>query len=171
MHSSRCCSCYCLHKGQLPFSYCLWWRSIALLVHCLLKVWWCSGRPIKPQSQPSPCTQEPSPLKCLSAETGICTQTQGKMWEILPRKPRIAQFGDIFPFNAFLKRLNLLTRKQASTILQIWCWHFPLNAYLHKINKVDSSRCPACDKDQEGLSPPETINHFVFNCMAHLVAR
>ena len=93
------------------------------------------------------------------------------MWEILPRKPRITQFEDVFPFNVFLKRLNLLTQKQASTILQIQCGHFPLNTYLHKINKVDSSRCPACDKDQEGLSSPETINHFVFDCMAHLVAR
>ena len=28
-----------------------------------------------------------------------------------------------------------------------------------------------CDKDQRGISPPETINHFIFDCMAHLEAR
>ena len=121
-----------------------------------------------------PRTQEPSPLKCLSAETGIRTQTLGEMGRDVGNLAQKAQNCTIwrrFPFNAFLKRLNLLTRKQASTILQIRCGHFPLNAYLHKINKADSSRCPARDEDQEGLSLPEAINHFVFDCTVHLVAR
>jgi ribonuclease HI len=92
-------------------------------------------------------------------------------WNTSSRKTRLAQFGDVFPFNAFIDRLNSLTRKQSSTILQIRCGHFPLNTYLHKINKIESNRCQACDADQEGLSPPETINHYVFECEAYNEAR
>ena len=93
------------------------------------------------------------------------------MWESSPRRARIAQFGEAFPFSAFLKRLDSLTRKQSSTILQIRCGHFPLNAYLHRINKADSDRCNACYNDEEFISYPETINHFIFDCQAHYEAR
>lgn len=86
------------------------------------------------------------------------------------RRPRIAQFGEEFPFGAFLNRLSLLTRKQSSLILQIRCGHFPLNA-LQKINKSDSNMCPACLNKQEGYSLVETINHFIFDCEAHIEAR
>ena len=40
-------------------------------------------------------------------------------WATSPRKPRMAQFGDEFPFSTFLKRLYTLTRKQSSLLLQI----------------------------------------------------
>ena len=92
-----------------------------------------------------------------------------KMWDTSLRKPRITQLGGSFLFSAFLNSLSLLTRKQSSLILQLQFGHFPLNIYLHKINKVDSNRCQACD--EEGISPPETINHFIFECPAHNIAR
>jgi ribonuclease HI len=92
-------------------------------------------------------------------------------WDASPRKTRLVQFGEVFPYTAFIGRVNMLTRKQSSLILQIRCGHFPLNAYLHKINKVESNRCQACDVDQEELSPPGTINHFIFECEAHAEAR
>ena len=93
------------------------------------------------------------------------------MWNTSPRKPRLDQLGGTFPFSAFLKKLNLLTRKQSSIILQIRCGHFPLNAYLYKINKAESNRCQACIEHHEGGSPPESINHFLFDCPAHHEAR
>lgn len=65
----------------------------------------------------------------------------------------------------------MLTRKQSSIILQLRCGHFPLNNYLHRINKIDSNRCQACAEQLEGISPPETINHFIFDCPAYTVAR
>ena len=34
----------------------------------------------------------------------------------------------------------------------------PLNAYLYKIKKVDSARCPACGASHE------TINHLILEC-------
>ena len=94
-----------------------------------------------------------------------------EMWNASPRKTRLAQFGEVFPFNAFIDRLNMLTRKQSSIILQMRCGHFPLNTYLHKINRAESNRCLACDVDQEGLSPPETLNHYIFECEAYTEAR
>ena len=93
------------------------------------------------------------------------------LWNASPRRPRIAQFGEEFPFSAFLKRLSLLTRKQSSLILQIRSGHFPLNPYLHKINKIDSNTCQACYDEEDDYSPAETINHFIFDCTAHNVAR
>ena len=92
-------------------------------------------------------------------------------WNTSPRKPRLDQFGGTFPFGAFLKKLNSLTRKQSSIILQLRCGHFPLNAYLHKISKVESSRCQACAEHQEDDPPPESINHFLFDSPAHHDAR
>ena len=92
-------------------------------------------------------------------------------WATSPRKPRMAQFGDEFPFSTFLKRLYTLTRKQSSLLLQIRCGHFPLNAYLHRVNKSETERCHACADEWEGLPPRETINHYLFDCPAHNEAR
>ena len=93
------------------------------------------------------------------------------LWDTSPRKTRIAQFGEDFPFSAFLKRLDLLTRKQSSIILQLRCGHFPLNVYLHRIGKSETNSCQACLDDEEGQAHPETINHFIFDCPAYKEAR
>jgi ribonuclease HI len=93
------------------------------------------------------------------------------VWNTSLRRPRIAQFKEDFPFSAFLKRLSLLTRKQSSLILQIRSSHFPLNPYLHKINKIDSNTCQACYNEEDDFSPIESINHFIFDCTAHNAAR
>ena len=92
-------------------------------------------------------------------------------WNTSPRKPRIAQFGDSFPYSAFLKKVYSLTRKQSSLILQIRCGHFPLNAYLHRISKSDTDKCQACENNQEDVPPAETINHYIFDCPSHTDAR
>ena len=94
-----------------------------------------------------------------------------KRWDTSPRKPRITQLGGSFPYSAFLKRVFALTRKQSSLILQIRCGHFPLNAYLHRINKSDTDKCQNCLDDGEAEAPRETINHFIFICPAHTEAR
>jgi ribonuclease HI len=94
-------------------------------------------------------------------------------WNTSPRKARVAQFGGVFPFSTFMKSLYLLTRKQSSIILQLRmrCGHFPLNAYLHKISKSDTNKCQACDIIDPGNSPRETVNHYLFDCPAHEIAR
>ena len=93
------------------------------------------------------------------------------LWGASPRKARLTQFGEAFPFNAFSKRLDSLTRKQSSIILQLRCGHIPLNVYLHRINRADSDRCLACYDEEEQVSHPETINHFIFVCSAYSEAR
>jgi ribonuclease HI len=93
------------------------------------------------------------------------------MWDASPRKPRMSQFGDTFPYSTFLNKLFSLTRKQSSTILQIRCGHFPLNKYLHKINRSDTEKCQACEGQQEDNPPAESFNHFLFDCPAHTLAR
>jgi ribonuclease HI/endonuclease/exonuclease/phosphatase family metal-dependent hydrolase len=92
-------------------------------------------------------------------------------WDASPRKPRVAQFGDSFPYSAFLKRVYSLTRKQSSLILQIRCGHLPLNAYLHRISRSETDRCQACENVQGGNPPMESVNHFIFDCPAHAEAR
>ena len=59
--------------------------------------------------------------------------------------------------------------------LQIRCGHFPLNKYLHRINKSETDRCQQC-ADAEGPvveTPAESFtgNHFLFDCPAHTIAR
>ena len=93
------------------------------------------------------------------------------MWDASPRKPRLAQFGGHFPFNSFRKTLYLLTRNQSSLILQIRSGHFPLNKYLHRINKADTDKCLLCAENQNEAATPETINHYLFECQAHAVYR
>jgi ribonuclease HI/endonuclease/exonuclease/phosphatase family metal-dependent hydrolase len=92
-------------------------------------------------------------------------------WDSSPRKPRISQLGGSFPYSMFLNKVYLLTRKQSSMIMQIRCGHFPLNAYLHRINRADTDRCQECLNEQEAISPVETVNHFIFVCPAHDEAR
>ena len=93
------------------------------------------------------------------------------MWDASPRKPRIAQLGGHFPFNSFRKILYTLTRQQASLILQLRSGHFPLNKYLHKINRADTDKCTLCTGNQLVPTTPETINHFLFECQAHAIYR
>ena len=88
-------------------------------------------------------------------------------WDTSPRKPRLAQFGDEFPFSMFLKKLYTLTCKQSSLILQIRCGHFPLNTYLHRINKLETDRCQACIDKWEGS--PEKLSTTTYS-IAQLIA-
>ena len=37
--------------------------------------------------------------------------------------------------------------------------HVPLNAYLHRINKIDIPLCPSCGLDSE------SVHHYLFDCL------
>ena len=92
-------------------------------------------------------------------------------WNASPRKAKVDQLGGTFPYTAFKKQLLLLTRRQASLILQIRCAHFPLNVYLHRIRKSDTDECQKCTNNRLPHRPRETINHFIFECTAYNEAR
>ena len=129
---------------------------------------------VLPQGFPYPCYSL-LPMSASATKQSFNNSLKSKWmtnWNASPRKLRMTQFGDAFPFSAFLKRLYMLTRKQSSIILQIRCGHFPLNKYLHRINRSDTERCQACEEQHDGAPPPpETVNHFLFDCPAHNIAR
>ena len=89
------------------------------------------------------------------------------LWEKSSRSQRMAEIDETFPFNGFHKRTNLLSRKQASLMAQIRCRHIPLNTYLFRISRSETENCQACLN--HGGHPPrqETINHFLFECVAY----
>jgi ribonuclease HI len=116
--------------------------------------------------------RDPLPTSASALKQEYNTELNRKwltIWDDSPRKNRFSQIDPEFPFNKFRKRLFNLTRKQTSMIMQLRTGHFPLNYYLHRINKVDSDRCTNCQED-DGLAT-ETINHFLFVCPAHDEAR
>ena len=48
----------------------------------------------------------------------------------------------------------------------------PLNSYLHKIKRAESNKCQSCKSHPEDEeTPPETINHFLYNCEAYTQQR
>lgn len=57
-----------------------------------------------------------------------------------------------------------LSRQQASLITQLRCGHVGLNAYLARIQAVDSPLCSMC-------RVPETPAHFMFTCRRFTEAR
>lgn len=58
-----------------------------------------------------------------------------------------------------------LSRHQTSLLMQLCMGHVPLNFYLHRIKKEDTSNCNTC----QGQEPPakETITHFLFECQPY----
>jgi ribonuclease HI len=88
------------------------------------------------------------------------------IWEESPRRLSFSQIDPNFPFNRFRKLLFTLSRKQASTIMQIRTGHIPLNKYLKRIGKSETDECQGCN-----AAAIETVNHFMFVCPAYDVAR
>jgi ribonuclease HI len=94
-----------------------------------------------------------------------------KSWDNSPRKERFSRIDPDFPYNDFRKRLFSLTRKQASTIMQLRIGHFPLNYFLKRIGKSDTDRCDNCFAGPDHRQVAETINHFLFECQTYYEAR
>jgi ribonuclease HI len=92
-------------------------------------------------------------------------------WVESDRSRRIAEIDNNFPFLGFRKRVNALSRSQASLMAQIRCGHFPLNSYLHRINKSETDLCQACLDGEDNLHCRETVRHFLFECSAFRAER
>jgi hypothetical protein len=82
-------------------------------------------------------------------------------WLKSPRY-RHTRFRDLLTphLQKFLKLISTegLSRKAASTIFQLRVGHTPLNQYLFRFKKVDSSHCPACGHLEE------MAEHFLLQC-------
>ena len=62
--------------------------------------------------------------------------------------------------NKYQKLIAEYGRVQASMVTQLRTGHVPLNAYLHRIDKIDSPLFPHCSLDSK------SVHHFLFNCRA-----
>jgi hypothetical protein len=52
-------------------------------------------------------------------------------------------------------------------MIQVRSRHIPLNVYLHRIGKSQTRQCQQCREDHGLQSPPETVNHYLFDCSAY----
>ena len=93
------------------------------------------------------------------------------LWEASDRSQRPLLAEDTFPYNDFHKRTYLLTRQQASLMIQIRSGHIPLNGYLYKIGRAETFLCQACNNHDNRVQCCETVNHFIFECTAYTEER
>ena len=80
------------------------------------------------------------------------------LWNKSIRHERMTQIDPEFKHSTFIKLIHKLHCDQASLLFQLRTGHVPLNAYLHKIQKVDSLICPNC------LQYNETVIHYILHC-------
>lgn len=67
------------------------------------------------------------------------------------------EIDSALPGNHIKRLYDQLTRHQAVTLIQLRTGHIPLNWFLHRIGKADSSTCECSES-------PETVKHFLFDC-------
>ncbi|KAG2062751.1 hypothetical protein BDR04DRAFT_986504, partial [Suillus decipiens] len=61
--------------------------------------------------------------------------------------------------------LALLPRCQTSIYIQLRTGYTPLNRYLHRLGKTDSTRCPFCPEKNE------TTHHYLLDCPQYVHER
>ena len=94
----------------------------------------------------------------------LCMQWR-TLWAGSPQRRKMAKIDAKLPSPAFLRATDDLTRVQVSVLIQLRTGHAPLNAFLHRIGKVDSPRYQAC------LGADKTVHHFLFDCPTHVHAQ
>jgi ribonuclease HI/exonuclease III len=88
-----------------------------------------------------------------------------KRWKMSPRFRKISSIDPKLPSKTSTNRISHLGKAQTSLIIQLRSGHIALNAFLYKINKSDTDICPNCH------TSPETVHHFLFDCIAYGQAR
>jgi len=83
-----------------------------------------------------------------------------------PRYARAKKIDDTLPSDDFLHIASQLRRNQTSLIVQLRTGHVPLNTFLHRIKRSDTSECPHC---KNGIR--ETIPHYILSCPHYVRAR
>jgi ribonuclease HI len=88
-----------------------------------------------------------------------------KAWQKSPRFMKMKKTDPTAPSNKYIHLITNLLRKIASILSQLRTGHTPLAKHLHRIGKLDSPICPACQQKEE------TVQHFMLHCPAHQAAR
>ena len=89
----------------------------------------------------------------------LCVQWR-TLWAGSPPQRKMAKIDAKLPSPAFLWATDNLTRVQMSILVQLRTGHALLNAFLHRIGKVNSPHCPAC------LGANKMVHRFLFDCPA-----
>ena len=122
----------------------------------------------------SPLYRLPAPLRKTlpRSKSATCQEFNQKLriraielWKDSPRYDRLAQIDPNLKYIAFAKLTHNLHCDRASLLFQLRAGHVPLNAYLHKIQKVDSPICPSCRQSSE------MIIHYILRCITYKEAR
>jgi len=79
----------------------------------------------------------------------------------LSRFRKIESIDPSTPSNKFRKMTATLSRRQKSILIQLRTEHIPLQAYLHRIGKVESPTCQQCNEEAE------TVSHYIRRCHAY----
>jgi ribonuclease HI len=84
-------------------------------------------------------------------------------WIASPRYAKFKHIDPTLPSRKFIKLISntKISRVDASKIFQMRSGHAPLNTYLHRFKRKESSQCPACG------APKETPQHFLLECPAY----
>ena len=122
----------------------------------------------------SPTHKLPAPLRKTLPQSKSATRQEFhrkikiaavKVWASSPRFDRMALIDPELSHNKFAKLTRCISRNHASVLFQLRSGHVPLNAYLHRIKKVDSPICQSCNQHRE------TVLHFLLHCEAHTAIR
>ena len=68
----------------------------------------------------------------------------GEGWRQSPQYSRLSKIDPSLPSNKYRKLTLELSRAQSSIVMQLQLGHVPLNAYLHRISKLDLPTCALC---------------------------
>ena len=88
-------------------------------------------------------------------------KASARRWQEYAEGKYMAKTAPDFPTKKHIETLEDLTRKGGSIWSQLKPGHIGLNKHLFRINVVESSRCPKCDKYKE------TVEHFLLYCVAY----
>lgn len=87
-------------------------------------------------------------------------------WSMSPRSAKYDRIDAQVPPKTYHKVAKTMNRRLASALTQIRTEHIPLNAWLHKIKRVESKDCQQCNSGK-----PETVHHFLFACNKYKALR
>jgi hypothetical protein len=83
-----------------------------------------------------------------------------KGWQSSKWYDRMKKTDPTTPSNKYINLVTTLPRKPASILSQLRTGHTPLAKHLHRIGKMNSLICPACQQSEETI-----------HCPAHQAAR
>lgn len=78
---------------------------------------------------------------------------------------RFKAIDESAPSRQYWKISRDLTKRRASTLIQLRTGHIPLKTHLHRINHASDPYCPSC------VAKRETILHFILSCPKYSRAR